>query len=156
MDFEKIVDKVESASLDESRAINKILLDAMEADRKERRKDRRTSKVCATICVVAFLLTAVLLGVLASGVTIETSTTKESITPEKEAGTMYTSLEMIPHITRRRESNGKADYQKGDHKHKDYLQQSFRQKIHARQEGHQLQKAVRKPDLPLLRPQTLT
>lgn len=86
MDFEKIVDRVNKASLEESRAINQLLLDAMEEDRKERRKDRRTSKVCATICVVAFLLTAVLLGVLASGVTIETSTTKESITQDSGEG----------------------------------------------------------------------
>lgn len=93
MDFEKIVDRVNKASLEESRAINQLLLDAMEEDRNERRKDRnerrkdrRTSKVCATICVVAFLLTAVLLGVLASGVTIETSTTKESITQDSGEG----------------------------------------------------------------------
>lgn len=86
MDFEKIVDRVNKASMDESRAINKILLDAMEADRNERRKSRRTSKICATVCVVAFLLTAVLLGILASGVTIETSTTKESITQDSGEG----------------------------------------------------------------------
>lgn len=86
MDFEKIVNEVNSASLDESRAINQLLLDAMEQDREERRKYRRTSKVCATICVVAFLLTAVLLGVLASGVNIETSTTKEAITQDSGEG----------------------------------------------------------------------
>lgn len=55
-----------------------MLLDALEADREDRRKTRRLNVICATICAVSLLLFAGVLGVLASGVQIETTTTEET------------------------------------------------------------------------------
>ena len=44
--------------LEQSMALNKILLDTLDADRKDRRKTRIISIICAAVCIVSFLLFA--------------------------------------------------------------------------------------------------
>lgn len=61
--------------LEQALALNKILMEALNQDRADRRMTRRVSIVCAAVCVVSLLLFAGVLGVLASGIYIETSTT---------------------------------------------------------------------------------
>ena len=56
-----------------------MLLDALAEDREDRRKTRRLNVICATICAVSLLLFAGVLGVLASGVQIETTTETQSV-----------------------------------------------------------------------------
>lgn len=66
--------------LEQALAMNKILLDALDRDRTDRRQTRRVSIICASVCVVALLLFAGVLGVLASGIQIETTTTETTET----------------------------------------------------------------------------
>lgn len=61
--------------LEQALAMNRLLLASLEQERSDRRRTRRVSIVCATVCVVSLLLFAGVLGVLASGIYIETSTT---------------------------------------------------------------------------------
>lgn len=84
-DFDKLCEEIENASAEESRHLNKLFIAAFEADRKDRKKNKNTAVVCATICVVAVLLLVALLGVLASGVQIET-TTKETSETTTQSG----------------------------------------------------------------------
>lgn len=83
-DFDRLQARIKTASLEESRALNEMLLDALEQDRRDRQKTRRVSVVCATICLVAMLLFAAVLGIVASGV--EITTTTETITQDTGEG----------------------------------------------------------------------
>lgn len=76
--------------LEQAMALNKILLETLEADRKDRRKTRRISIICAAVCMVSLLLFAAVLGVLAAGIQIETttSTTTETQTVEGDSATI--------------------------------------------------------------------
>lgn len=82
--FENLRQAIDGASLDESRALNKMLIDALDQERADRRKTRRVSMICATICLVAILLFAGLVGVVASGV--EITRTTETITQDTGEG----------------------------------------------------------------------
>lgn len=75
----------------------KLLSDAMETERKERRKTRRLCVVCASLCVVALLLFGGLFAVLAAGVQVDTTTTTEET-----------------HVTQETSGEGDAVYQAGD------------------------------------------
>lgn len=85
-EFNRLQERVKSGSLEESRALNEMLLNALEQDRKDRQKTRRVSVICATICLVAMLLFAAVLGVVASGVEITTTTTTETVTQDTGYG----------------------------------------------------------------------
>lgn len=61
--------------LEQALALNKILMEALNQDRADRRRTRRMSIICAAVCLAALLLFAGVLGVLAAGINIETSTT---------------------------------------------------------------------------------
>lgn len=68
--FEKITEEMEQSSIEESRAINKMLMDAIKQDKQDRKKTRRISVICATISLVSLLLFAGILAVFASGIQI--------------------------------------------------------------------------------------
>ena len=68
--------------LEQAMALNQILLETLEADRKDRRKTRRISIICAAVCMVSLLLFAAVLGVLAAGIQIETATEESTVTQE--------------------------------------------------------------------------
>lgn len=74
--------------LEQAMALNRILLETLESDRKDRRKTRRISIICAAVCMVSLLLFAAVLGVLAAGVQIETTTTTETQTVEGDSATI--------------------------------------------------------------------
>lgn len=82
--FENLRHAIDGASLEESRALNKMLIDALDQERADRRKTRRVSMICATICLVAILLFAGLVGVVASGIEITQTTTTETTTQTGE------------------------------------------------------------------------
>lgn len=63
------------SQLDQALALNRILMAALDQDRADRRVTRRVSLICAAVCVVTLLLFAGVLGVLASGIQIDASTT---------------------------------------------------------------------------------
>lgn len=99
--FENLRRANDGASLDESRALNKMLIDALDQERADRRKTRRVSMICTTICLVAILLFAGLVGVVASGV--EITRTTDTITRTTDTITQDTG-----------EGSGDAVYQAGE------------------------------------------
>lgn len=88
-DIENIFKEAEKATLKQSQALNKMLLDMRKSDREEMRraieaanstrKDRRFTLVLCLISLVACLLTGAFLGLLAAGVQIETTTTTQEV-----------------------------------------------------------------------------
>lgn len=70
--------------LEQALALNKILLDTLDADRKERRKTRKISIICAVVCLVSLFIFTAVLGILASGIQIETTTTTTTETQSVE------------------------------------------------------------------------
>lgn len=88
MRFDDVEKMIDEASLEESRAMNRMLADYLKNDREDRHKTRRIGIICATICVVAIVVLGGILGVLASGISIETTTetTSETITQDTGEG----------------------------------------------------------------------
>ena len=66
--FEKITEEMEQSSIEESRAINKMLMDMIKQDKQDRKNTRRISVICATISLVSLLLFTGILAVFASGI----------------------------------------------------------------------------------------
>lgn len=66
--------------LDQALALNQMLLDMLAQDKADRKRTRRVSVVCAALCLFALLTFAGVLGVLASGIQIETTTTETTET----------------------------------------------------------------------------
>lgn len=72
--------------LEQALSLNKILIEALNQERADRRVTRRVSIICACVCVASLLLFAGVLGVLAAGINIETTTTTEESTVEQDTG----------------------------------------------------------------------
>lgn len=70
--------------LQQALAMNQMLLDTLEKEREDRRKTRKISIICACVCVVSLLLFAGVLGVLASGIQIERTSTETTQTQTVE------------------------------------------------------------------------
>lgn len=97
-DLEKILKKVEKSAESQSYAIARILLDMRKADLEEMRKavqaaesakkDRRFTMALCVIALVACLLTGAFMGVLASGIQIETTTTTTTQEVEGDSATI--------------------------------------------------------------------
>ena len=66
-------------------AMNEALVDAIAIDRQDRKKTKRFSVVCAVLCFLFMMTSICVLGVLAAGVTIET-TTEETVTTQTAEG----------------------------------------------------------------------
>lgn len=77
--------------LQQTLAANKILMEALNQDRKDRRITRRVSIICASICVVVLLLFAGVMGILAAGVTIETTTEETTQSVEGDSAIINNS-----------------------------------------------------------------
>lgn len=97
-ELEQILKEVDKSASNESRAIARILLDMRKADREEMRKaieaansakkDRKLTLILCVIALLACLLTVAFLGVLASGIQIETTTTTTTQEVEGESATI--------------------------------------------------------------------
>lgn len=70
--------------LQQALALNKVLLDTLEKDRKDRRATRKVSIICATVCLVCVMAFIGVIVALASGIVIETTTTESTITQDTE------------------------------------------------------------------------
>lgn len=66
-------------------AMNEALVDAIAIDRKDRKKTKRFAVICASLCFLFMMVSICVLGVLAAGVTIET-TTEETVTTQTAEG----------------------------------------------------------------------
>ena len=66
-------------------AMNEALVDAIAIDRADRKKTKRFAVICAALCFVFMMISICVLGVLASGITIET-TTEETVTTQTGEG----------------------------------------------------------------------
>lgn len=72
--------------LEQAMALNRMLLDALDQDRKDRRKTRRINLICATVCLVSLLGFVAIIGAVASGIVIETTTTETTVTQDTGEG----------------------------------------------------------------------
>lgn len=97
-DFEKIMDEAHKSVYDQSHALARILLDMRKADREEMkkaieaannaRKDRKFTLILCVIALIACLSTGAFLGILASGIQIETTTTTTTQEVEGDSATI--------------------------------------------------------------------
>lgn len=109
-DFEKsIMDFVQKSSSEESWGVAQVLLDMHRSDKEDiekaleaaekAHKDRRITMIFCIIAVIAFTLTSIVFGVLASGIQIDAQTTTTTV--EQDTG----------------EGGGDAVYQSGENAH---------------------------------------
>ena len=97
-ELEKILEEAKKDAVDQSHAIARILLDMRKSDREEMRraieaanstrKDRRFTLILCVIALIACLSTGAFLGILASGVQIETTTRTTTQDVEGDSATI--------------------------------------------------------------------
>lgn len=78
------MERIDLAETDRERedAVFKMIIDALDRDRDERRKVKKLCIICASLCIIALLSFCSILAVLASGINIETTNTESTVTQE--------------------------------------------------------------------------
>lgn len=82
----RIMERIDLAENDRERedAAFKMIIDALDRDRDERRKVKKLCIICASLCIIALLSFGSILAVLASGIQIDQSTVTEETTQTVE------------------------------------------------------------------------